>query len=77
MLQQITKEPWRICCALYWVHEWYTHGYYKVGDAYNNHNLAYKNILNDKEFYPKTTSKYKEFIKGQYQYYKQKEQKNK
>ena len=55
------------------VHEWYSHGQYKVGSQFKNHYIAYKNVMNDKNFYPKTTKKYKSFVENGYKYYKNKE----
>lgn len=54
-------------------HEWYSHGIKHFGDAKGNHRLAYRNVMNDNVYYPRTTEKYKEFIKKQYDYYKGKE----
>ena len=31
------------------------------------------NVMRDKTFYPKTTSKYKKFVKNRYNYYKKRE----
>src|SRR5574344_71007 len=45
----------------------------KIGDEFNNHSQAYKNVMNDKTFYPKTTPMYKAFIKKAYNMYKSKE----
>lgn len=42
------------------------HGEYKIGRQYKNHYKAYENVMKDKLFYPKTTSKYKQFIKNKY-----------
>ena len=44
------------------IHEWYSHGEYKIGDAYNNHYKAYQNVQKDKLFYPKTTERYRAFV---------------
>ena len=41
-----------------------------LGDANNNHRLAYSNVMKDKTFYPKTTKKYKTVVKNNYNYYK-------
>lgn len=57
------------------VHEWFSHGEYKIGSQYRNHSQAYMNIMNDKIFYPKTTNKYKDFIKTWYEKYKSNERK--
>lgn len=57
------------------VHEWFSHGEYKIGSQYRNHSQAYMNIMNDKFFYPKTTNKYKDFIKTWYEKYKSNERK--
>ena len=61
-----------IACTIL-VHEWYSHGKFKIGDEFNNHSQAYKNVMNDKTFYPKTTPMYKAFIKKAYNMYKSKE----
>ena len=55
------------------VHEWYSQGKFKIGDEFNNHSQAYKNVMNDKTFYPKTIPMYKAFIKKAYNMYKSKE----
>jgi RHS repeat-associated protein len=55
------------------VHEWYSHGIKGYGDAKNNHRLAYSNVMRDKTFYPKTTIKYKNFVRNMYNYYRDKE----
>ena len=60
-----------ICSIL--IHEWYSHGKFKIGDLFNNHSLAYKNVMTDKLFFPKTTKKYQEFIKRNYDFYKKRE----
>lgn len=67
------------------VHEWYSHGEYGVGskrkDKYGrpapNHRLAYKNVMNDKIFYPYTTEKYKSTIHELLNKYVEEETKNK
>ncbi len=51
------------------IHEWYSHGEYKIGSVYKNHYKAYQNVMKDKIFYPKTTKKYKEFVKQNYEFY--------
>ena len=51
------------------IHEWYSHGEYKIGSTYRNHYKAYLNVMKDKIFYPKTTKKYKEFIENNYKDY--------
>ena len=59
------------------IHEWYSHGEYKIGDNHvdkrgnlvANHRFAYLNVKKDKIFYPKTTSNYKEFINLAYKFY--------
>ena len=55
------------------VHEWYSHGVKGYGDANNNHRLAYSNVMRDKTFYPKTTIKYKNFVRNMYNKYKNRE----
>ena len=55
------------------VHEWYSHGIKGYGDKKKNHRLAYLKVMEDKTFYPKTTKKYKEFVKSKYNKYKNKE----
>ena len=54
------------------IHEWYSHGKYKIGDAFGNHYKAYENVKRDRLFYPKTTKKYKEMIEDRIEYYKSK-----
>lgn len=51
------------------IHEWYSHGEYKIGSVYKNHYKAYQNVMRDKIFYPKITKKYKEFVKNNYKDY--------
>jgi len=51
------------------VHEWFSHGKYKIGDAFKNHHIAYKNVMSDKLFFPQTTEKYKRFVINMYQQY--------
>ena len=55
------------------VHEWYSHGVKGYGDANNNHRIAYSNVMKDKVFYPRTTKRYKNFIRSNYNYNKNKE----
>ena len=38
-----------------------------------NHRIAYSNVMKDKVFYPRTTKRYKNFIRSNYNYYKNKE----
>ena len=60
------------------VHEWYCHGVYTLGDNHKdakgrpdpNHSKVYSIVTQDKLFYPKTTEKYKSFVKEQYYFYK-------
>jgi RHS repeat-associated protein len=54
-------------------HEWYSHGIKGYGDRHHNHRLAYRNVMNDKVYYPRTTKKYKKFVNKQYKMYKSKE----
>ena len=54
-------------------HEWYSHGIKGYGDRQRNHRLAYRNVMNDKVYYPRTTKKYKKFVNQQYEMYKSKE----
>ena len=37
------------------------------------HRIAYSNVMKDKVFYPRTTKRYKNFIRSNYNYYKNKE----
>ena len=57
------------------IHEWYSHGVKGYGDAKNNHRFAYSNVMKDKVFYPRTTKRYQNFIRNNYNYYKNKERK--
>lgn len=43
------------------VHEWYSHGKKFNGDKMRSHRLAYKNVVNYKPLWNKTTDKYKKF----------------
>ncbi len=43
------------------VHEWYSHGKKHNGNKYKSHRLAYKNVINFKQLWNKTTDKYKKF----------------
>ena len=43
------------------VHEWYSHIKKNNGDRYKSHRLAYKNVINYKYFWNKTTDDYKGF----------------
>lgn len=43
------------------VHEWYSHAQKKVSNIYKSHRLAYKNVINWKPLWNKTTDKYKAF----------------
>ena len=43
------------------VHEWYSHRMKKNGDKMKSHRLAYKNVINYKYFWNKTTDNYKGF----------------
>ena len=43
------------------VHEWYSHRMKKNGNKMKSHRLAYKNVINYKYFWNKTTGKYKGF----------------
>ena len=52
------------------IHEWYSHGKYKIGSEFGNHYKAYENVKRDRLFYPKTTEKYKEMIEDRIKYYK-------
>ena len=54
------------------IHEWYSHGKYKIGDAFGNHYKAYENVKRDRLFYPKTTENYKKMIENRIEYYKSK-----
>ena len=55
------------------VHEWYSHAQKKTSDFYKSHRLAYKNVINWKPFWNKTTNKYKRFCLFQLRNYTQKE----
>ncbi len=43
------------------VHEWYSHGKKYNSDRYKSHRLAYKNVINFKQLWNKTTDDYKKF----------------
>ena len=43
------------------VHEWYSHIMKKNGDRLKSHRLAYKNVINHKTLWNKTTDSYKRF----------------
>ena len=55
------------------VHEWYSHWMKKNGDPMKSHRLAYKNVINFKYFWNKTTDDYKGFNVLQLQSYTKKE----
>ena len=55
------------------VHEWYTHIRKDAGKRFKSHRLAYKNVINWKPFWDKTTDRYKFFCLWQLQYYTKKE----
>ena len=55
------------------VHEWYSHGIKHNLDEYKSHRLAYKNVINCKQLWDKTTDKYKGFVMSNLQYYTEKE----
>ena len=44
------------------VHEWYSHAIKYNGNAWKSHRLAYKNVINFKQLWDKTTDKYKGFV---------------
>ena len=50
-------------------HEWYSHGVKGYGTNTSDHRFAYENVMKDPVFYPKTTAKYKQFIKKNYNHY--------
>lgn len=54
------------------IHEWYSHGKYKIGNEFGNHYKAYENVKKDRLFYPKTTENYKKMIENRIEYYKSK-----
>ena len=54
------------------IHEWYSHGKYKIGNEFGNHYKAYENVKRDRLFYPKTTENYKKMIENRIEYYKSK-----
>lgn len=58
------------------IHEWYGHLQRGWGDANKNHRYCYSAVWNDPLF-QKTTEKYQEFIKSQYNYYNRIETNNK
>lgn len=43
------------------VHEWFSHGIEGYTDKLKSHRLAYKNIINFKELWDKTTDKFKSY----------------
>ena len=55
------------------VHEWYSHGMKHNGDLMLSHRLAYKNVVNFKPLWEKTTPSYKKFVLKQLKYYTEKE----
>ena len=55
------------------VHEWYSHGMKLNRDSMLSHRLAYKNVINFKPLWNKTTPSYKEFVLRQLKYYTEKE----
>ena len=55
------------------VHEWYSHDQKKTSDTYKSHRLAYKNVINFKKLWDKTTIKYKEFTLKQLAWYTKQE----
>ncbi|MBJ2198764.1 MAG: RHS repeat-associated core domain-containing protein, partial [Muribaculaceae bacterium] len=55
------------------VHEWYSHAMKGTHDVYKSHRLAYKNVINFKYLWDKTTYNYKKFVLTQLQYYTLKE----
>lgn len=58
------------------IHEWYGHLQRGWGDANKTHRYCYSAVWNDPLF-QKTTEKYQEFIKSQYNYYNRIETNNK
>ena len=44
------------------VHEWYSHIMKRNGDRFKSHRLAYKNVINYKSLWNRTTPAYKGFI---------------
>ncbi len=55
------------------VHEYYSHIKKNNGDNYNSHRLAYKNVINHKPLWNKTTDSYKGFVVRQLLKYTTKE----
>lgn len=55
------------------VHEWYSHGMKLNRDSMKSHRLAYKNVINFKPLWDKTTPSYKKFVLKQLKYYTEKE----
>ena len=51
------------------VHEWYSHAIKYNGNAWKSHRLAYKNVINFKKLWDKTTDKYKGFVLYHLLYY--------
>ncbi len=55
------------------VHEWYSHAHKKTNDILKSHRLAYKNVINYKTFWNRTTDNYKYFYLRQLRYYTEQE----
>ena len=55
------------------VHEWYSHAQKKTSDTYKSHRLAYKNVINFKKLWDKTTIEYKKFTLSQLAWYTKQE----
>ena len=55
------------------VHEWYSHARKKTTDRFKSHRLAYKNVINFKKLWNKTTFNYKQFNLEASQKYTQRE----
>ena len=55
------------------VHEWYSHARKKTTDRFKSHRLAYKNVINFKKLWNKTTFNYKQFNLEALQKYTQRE----
>ena len=55
------------------IHEWYSHDQKRTSDTYKSHRLAYKNVINFKKLWNKTTNKYKSFVLSQLQWYTKQE----
>jgi len=55
------------------VHEWYSHGKKHTADDIKSHRLAYKNVINFKKLWDRTTDNYKRFNLEGLRHYTEKE----